>query len=122
VTGSRSATRLPGRLEPDPSRVLAQLFVPGHALAGSGEGRASGLVDHILGLSDGEVADTLSDIEQRFGGRHRELTVTFSSHADRIRNRLAPDVDVSPERWRDLHPGVRRRGGRAVQPLGLPRP
>jgi predicted GH43/DUF377 family glycosyl hydrolase len=79
--------------------VLAQLFVPGHALAGSGEGRASGLVDHILGLSDDDVADTLSDIQQRFGDRHRELAVTFSSHADRIRNRLAPDVDVSPERW-----------------------
>ena len=53
---------------PDPSRVLGQLFVPGHALAGEREGRASNTVAHVLGLSDAEVAAALDEIVERFGG------------------------------------------------------
>ena len=35
----------------------------------------------------------------RFAGRHRDLVSTFSHHADRIANRLDPDVELSEERW-----------------------
>ena len=35
----------------------------------------------------------------RFSGRHRDLVGTFSHHADRIANRIPPDVELSEERW-----------------------
>ena len=86
---------------PDPTRVLGQLFVPGHALAGESEGRASRVVAHVLGLSDVEASEALADIEVRFGERHRDLTGMFERHAERLSNRLRPDVDLS-ERQRLL--------------------
>ena len=92
------ARRDPLRLAPDPSRVIAQLFVPGHALAGEHEGRASGVVEHVLALDDDEVTATLADVTARFGGRHRDLAGTFRHHADRIANRLAPGTELSAER------------------------
>jgi len=92
------ATRRPLRLLPDPSRVIAQLFVPGHYLPGGNEGRASGVVEHILDLGDDEVAETLADVMRRFGGRHRNLAETFLHHADRIGNRLDPGAELSEQR------------------------
>ena len=93
------ATRSPVRLRPDPSRVVAQLFVPGHALPGGREWRASGVVEHVLALDDDEVDETLASVVARFGGRHRDLTEMFSHNADRIGNRLDPRVELSEERW-----------------------
>lgn len=93
------ASRRPGRLRPDPARVVAELFVPGHALAGEHEDRAPGVIDHVLGLSDEEVTEALASVVQRFEGRHRDLTEIFSHHADRIGNRLDSTADLSEERW-----------------------
>jgi predicted GH43/DUF377 family glycosyl hydrolase len=99
VTALGLATRRSGHLLPDPSRVIAQLFVPGHSLPGVREGRASAMVEHILALGDDEVTETLAAIMQRFGARHRNLTETFSLHADRIGNRLDLRAELSEERW-----------------------
>ena len=89
-------------LGPDPTRVLGQLFVPGHALSGESEGKASRVVAHVLSLSDVEVSDALADIEVRFGQRHRDLTEMFERHAERLSNRLLPDVELSEHRRRLL--------------------
>jgi predicted GH43/DUF377 family glycosyl hydrolase len=91
-------TRHPLRLAPDSSRVIAQLFVPGHALAGERAGLASGAVEFVLGIDDGEVSATLADITERFGGRHPDLAGTFRHHADRIANRVVPGTELSAER------------------------
>ena len=89
-----------GRLLPEPSRVIAPLFVPGHYLLGEREGRASEVVEHILSLGDDEVAEALTSVMQRFGNRHRDLVETFRHHADRVGNRLhPPGVKLSEERW-----------------------
>lgn len=93
------ATRRPGRLVPDPRRVIAHLFVPGHALPGEPEGRASGVVDHVLSLADDEVELALASIMARFAGRHRDLPATLRHHADRIRNRIDPDDRLNEARW-----------------------
>ena len=90
--------RSPVGLDPDPSRVLGQLFVPGHALAGQREGRASSTVAHVLALSDTEVAAALDEIVERFGGRHRGLSGMFERHAARLANRLPDDVELSEQR------------------------
>lgn len=91
-------TRQPVRLDPDPARVIAQLFVPGHALPGGVTGHASGVVATILGLDEHAVRATLSSIIDRFGSRHRDLAATFAHHADRIANRLEPGIDLSDDR------------------------
>lgn len=87
------------RLLPDPSRVVAQLFVAGQEVVGAGESRSSSVVTRILALDEREVVLELEAVLRRFGGRHRDLEGTFSHHADRIANRLDPDADLSPERW-----------------------
>ena len=85
-------------LAPDPGRVVGQLFVPGHALAGERAGRASNVVAHVLKLSDADVTAALDEIVERFGGRHRDLTAMFERHAQRLANRVAPDVELSEQR------------------------
>lgn len=87
------------RLEPDASRVVAQLFVAGQEVVGASESRASGVVARILSLDEEDVQRELANLVLRFGDRHRDLIGTFSHHADRIANRLDTDADLSPERW-----------------------
>jgi predicted GH43/DUF377 family glycosyl hydrolase len=98
MTANGLARRHPGRLVPDSTRVIAQLFVPGHDLPGGREGRASGVVEHILALDDDEVDRALREIIDRFGERHRDLARTFRHHADRIGNRLEPGAELSEDR------------------------
>jgi predicted GH43/DUF377 family glycosyl hydrolase len=93
-TVARSETSL----RADHRRVVAQLFVPGHALAGEHGGRASRLVAHVLELSETEVAAAVADLIERFGGRHRELTETFEHHARRLANRVAPTIELTEQR------------------------
>jgi predicted GH43/DUF377 family glycosyl hydrolase len=83
---------------PDSSRVVAQLFVPGHEMAGGHESRASNVVQRILDLDDETVSRSLEEVMQRFGGRHRDLTETFRRHAARIGNRLHAEATLSDER------------------------
>ncbi|MET0326875.1 MAG: glycosidase [Ilumatobacteraceae bacterium] len=92
------ATRDPLRLLPDASRVITQLFVPGHALAGQREGRASGVVEHVLALDDAQVAAALEVVAARFEGRHADLAGTFRKHADRIVDRLVVGPEPSGDR------------------------
>jgi len=86
-------------LAPDPTRVVAQLFVAGQEVVGASESRASSVVSRILALGEDEVQSEYERILLRFGTRHRDLVSTFSHHADRIANRLEPAADLSPERW-----------------------
>lgn len=98
MTHEGVAARSPCRMTPDPSRVITQLFVPGHTDHAMREGRAAGVVAHVLELDEGSLAEMLCGLEQRFGARHRDLVGTFRHHADRIANRLEPSVQLSPER------------------------
>jgi predicted GH43/DUF377 family glycosyl hydrolase len=98
VTSDARAVRLPVHLRPDPGRVVAQLFVPGHAFDGGRDGRASGIVDHVMAMTDDEVAGALAAIEIRFGHRHRDLDDTLRLHAERLANRMAAGVDLPVER------------------------
>lgn len=96
---SALATRSGVRLNPDPSRVVAQLFVAGQEIVGGSESRVSGVVGRILALDEADVKLRLDELLERFGRRHRDLFATFSQHADRIGNRLDPESELSEERW-----------------------
>jgi predicted GH43/DUF377 family glycosyl hydrolase len=95
MTAASFVARSPVRLLPDPARVVGQLFVPGHALSGQSEGRASRVVSHVLDLSDDEVSIALDDIVLRFDGRHRDLLEMFEHHAERLANRIGPEIELS---------------------------
>jgi predicted GH43/DUF377 family glycosyl hydrolase len=90
-------TRTGTRLRPDPSRVIARLFVPGQELSGGSEPRASAVARRILALDEADVERTLQDVRRRFDGRHRDLTGTFRHHAERISGHVAA-TDLSDAR------------------------
>jgi predicted GH43/DUF377 family glycosyl hydrolase len=92
-------TRHDVRLEPDPLRVVARLFVAGQEVVGGSEGRASGVVGRFLQLEEAVVHERLHELLGRFAGRHDDLLGTFRRHAERIANRLDPAVELSEERW-----------------------
>lgn len=90
------AERSPVTLVPDPSHVLGQLFVPGHALAGEPAGRTTNTIAHVLGLTDLEVTAAIEEIFERFATRHRDLGAMFERHAHRLVNRM-PTSDALSE-------------------------
>jgi len=92
------AARVGPRLRADASRVVATLFVPGHALPGGGEDRVSGVVEHVMALSDAQVSSALAAIFQSFSHRHRDLQSTLLVHAARLENRVGSGVELSDER------------------------
>ena len=97
--GAASVVRQAVRLEPDPTRVVARLFVAGQEVVGGRDGRATGVVARLLALDEDTVQSRVAELLVRFAGRHRDLVATFSHHADRIANRLDPAVELSEERW-----------------------
>ena len=91
------AVRSGTRLLPDPSRVIARLFVPGQELAGESEPQATVVARRVLALDEGDVERALADIMRRFGARSPSLTDTFRHHADRISGHV-PGTDLSDAR------------------------
>ena len=88
---SAAAVRTDVRLAPDPRRVLARLFVPGHELLTSTESRATGVLGRLLALPEDVVTTTLTRVRQRYNGRHRDLADVLSRHYRQIAHRI-PDV------------------------------
>jgi predicted GH43/DUF377 family glycosyl hydrolase len=80
------------RLTADPTRVLAQLFVPGHELLADHQSRATGVLARILALPEDTVATVLARIHDHFAGRHRDLPAVFLRNYLRIAHRV-PDTD-----------------------------
>lgn len=98
MTASGLACRQDLRIRADASRVVAGLFVPGHAFPGGGE-RASEVVEQLRSLDDTDVARALDSVHERFASRHRDLPETLRLNAERIRNRLARGEVLSMDRW-----------------------
>lgn len=86
------------RLEPDRSRVVTQMFVPGQEGFDHQDSRTAAVVARLLALDDDEVASTLDQVLTRFGGRHTDLLGTFERHAAAVADRLAPGCEISEER------------------------
>ena len=63
------------RLEPDPSRVVARLFVPGREEVGPGESRAATVIDRLLATSDEDIHESaLSAVAMRTSARSSRRT------------------------------------------------
>ena len=85
-------------LVPDPSRVIARLFVPGREEVGPGDSRAGPVIERILGLDEDEVEAAMADIDARFSDRHWALHNTFDEHAALVASWLDPSAVLSRSR------------------------
>lgn len=100
--GSIAALTRPTGVEvkPDPTRVVARLFIPGLEEVGPTGSRAGAVIDRILQFDEDSLDDLLADVDERFGGRHRNLSEIFDRNADRVMTLVGPDVDMTPARRR----------------------
>ena len=96
ATRSPILTRMPVRLLPDASRVVATLFMPGEEMP-EDHSRATAVIERVLALTEDEVSATLADLTRRFAGRHRGLEALFQRHYEIVAPRLA-GVELSPGR------------------------
>lgn len=92
------ATRTELRIRADPSRVIAQLFVPGQEGFEHEDSRAGAVLSRILNLDDDDVRVSLEDVLTRFNGRHRDLDAIFRLHAGELADRLDPDHPLAETR------------------------
>jgi predicted GH43/DUF377 family glycosyl hydrolase len=99
ITPSALVTRTSVRLEPDTSRVLAALFMPGEEMP-EDHSRATAVIERVLALAGGEVTAALADLASRFAGRHRDLDASFRQHFDLVASRLPPGAVASDEQRR----------------------
>ena len=94
-------TRSEVELRPDARRVLARLFVPGQEHFSVGESRATGVLRRVLDLPEEQVEETLRDVLQRFGARHRNLPGILGRHYKQVAHRI-PENEVLATSRRDL--------------------
>lgn len=92
------ARRTMHRLMPDSTRVISRLFVAGQEDYGSSQSRAGLVIERVMGLSEDEVCQSLENVFRKFSRRHQDLTKDLESHANRVANRLQPDLTLSSER------------------------
>lgn len=91
-------TRSDIELRPDPRRVVARLFVPGHEHFSAGESRATGVLRRVLDLSEEQVVTTRRDVLQRFEDRHRDLLGVLRRHYEQIAHRIPEGAVLDQER------------------------
>lgn len=87
-------------LRPDPSRVIAKLFLPGQELVASGVSRADAVIARALAIDEDEVQVVLADVVARFGGRHHNLAGMLDDHAAMIVHRIPDAAALSVARRR----------------------
>ncbi len=90
-------SRVGPRLSPDPSRVIARLFVPGEELPGH-HSRATTVLQRVQALTDDDVAAALDDLHRRFSPRHRDVDGIFLHHFELMAHRLGGDTPARERR------------------------
>ncbi|HSK96664.1 MAG TPA: hypothetical protein VK891_08620, partial [Euzebyales bacterium] len=75
-------------ITPDHRRVLARPFIPGEwASIGNGS-RVDAVIERIMAIPDDEVPALVSEVQARFGGRHRDLDGVLLRHAALVHDLL----------------------------------
>lgn len=85
-------------LNPDPSRVLAMLYLPGQEIVDDGVSRADSVIERVLGMTDEEVSTTLGETVGRFTDRHFDLRADLAENFSRVAHRLPRISEISIER------------------------
>ncbi len=77
------------QLDPDPSRVVARLFLPGGSTPG-GSSRTEAVLERVLATPAAELAAEASAVLERFGARHTGLAAILRRNAEMVRSIEAP--------------------------------
>jgi predicted GH43/DUF377 family glycosyl hydrolase len=85
------------RLNRDPRRVIAKLFMPG-SQGPEMTSRASGVVQRVLALSEAEAEAAYRQTLDSFSTRHRNLEETFLENFRTIEHRVAHGVELTHPR------------------------
>ncbi len=96
--------RLAQELRPDPSRVVAQLFLPGEELHVT-HSRAAQIVTRVMALDEAEVEQLAAELVRDFGDRHRDYAALLEQHAGIVASRVDPSAVISLARRRVLGAG-----------------
>ncbi|MEZ4439475.1 MAG: hypothetical protein R3B72_10320 [Polyangiaceae bacterium] len=85
--------------EPDVTRVIAKLFMPGAAASDEGRARIERIISSVLAMSSTQVAVTLATTMARFTLRHRDLAALLDRHFTAVAHHV-PAQRCSPEQRR----------------------
>ena len=77
------------RIGPDPARVVAKPFIPGHSTFGGPTTRVDRIIDRLRLLDDAEVSTAIDDRRRRAKRRHRDIESTWIANG-----RLACDMSI----------------------------
>jgi len=91
------AKRLSAELLPDPTRVVAQLFLPGEELH-LAQSRASQIVSRVLGLAEADAAELSEGLLRDFSARHHDYRGLLERHASIVAGRVKQNQPLSEER------------------------
>ena len=94
ITEPALATRSAVRISPQPSRVIAKLFVPGEEVP-ENESRTAAVIARVLSLDEHQVDEVLTRTLESFGGRHHDLRGILASHFETISHRIPHGEEVS---------------------------
>jgi predicted GH43/DUF377 family glycosyl hydrolase len=83
------------RIGPDPARVVAKPFIPGHSSFGGPTMRVDRIIERLRALEDPEVSMAIDDGRRRAKRRHRDIESTWIANG-----RLA--CDLSKDSCNDL--------------------
>jgi predicted GH43/DUF377 family glycosyl hydrolase len=97
-SASALLTRTVYRLQPDASRTLGRLFVPGQETLIRGAPRAMAVIDRVLDLSEEEVDTTLARTLARFSAGYRDLAGTLERNFQQIAHRLGGEITLGRAR------------------------
>jgi predicted GH43/DUF377 family glycosyl hydrolase len=85
------------RLTPDPSRVLARLYLPGEDPSAP-ETRVTRLLREIQRMSDEQIEQLLEEIRADFSDRHRDLEAVLERNFAAVASQLDPGDEPAPPR------------------------
>jgi predicted GH43/DUF377 family glycosyl hydrolase len=87
-----TVSRLPIKLEPDPTRVITRFFCPGDLK------RAREIIERVLTFSEEEIHKNLAALERSFGTSHPDLREILEEHFQQIQAAIPVDSNLSQTR------------------------
>jgi predicted GH43/DUF377 family glycosyl hydrolase len=97
VIASELVTRHAAGFDPDPTRVITKLFVPGEENPET-RSRAGAVLSRVLALDDATVAALVASVLADFAGRHKDLVAVLEHNASLMSRRLVGADELSRHR------------------------
>lgn len=82
-------------LLPDPSRVIARLFLPGEGISSS-HSRAAEIAARVLTIAPDRVDALAAGLLEDFSARHPDVASVFDNNADAVASRIEATTDLTP--------------------------